>query len=54
MLGGTPGNSDKMVIKNGLAAGHAYTIISAYTVYNADGSEKSKLFLMRNPWGSDG
>lgn len=37
----------------GLSGSHAYTVLSAQTVYNADGTEKAKLVLMRNPWGFD-
>jgi hypothetical protein len=33
--------------------GHAYSVIGAYKVYNADGSLKADLFKMRNPWGTD-
>ena len=54
MLAATPGSSDKNVISNGIAANHAYTLLNAYTVKYANGAEKAKLFLMRNPWGSDG
>lgn len=54
MIAGTPGTSDRNTIANGLAANHAYSLISAYVVKNADGTEKAKLFLMRNPWGTDG
>jgi Calpain family cysteine protease len=54
MLAATPGTSDKNVISNGIAASHAYTLLNAYTVKFSNGTEKAKLFLMRNPWGSDG
>lgn len=53
-MAGTPGTSDKNTVGNGLAASHAYSLIAAYIVKNADGTEKAKLFLMRNPWGTDG
>lgn len=28
--------------------------MGTYIVNNTDGSEKAKLYLMRNPWGNDG
>lgn len=54
MMAGTPGSSDKNVVGNGLPASHAYSLLAAYVVKNADGTEKAKLLLMRNPWGNDG
>lgn len=54
MLAYTPGTTDSARLENGLAANHAYSLIAAYVVRNEDGSEKAKLYLIRNPWGSDG
>lgn len=54
MMAGTPGTADTTTVGNGLAASHAYSLISAYIVKNANGTEKAKLFMMRNPWGTDG
>jgi hypothetical protein len=48
----TGGDSTNNVV--GLAMNHAYTIVGAYTLKNADGSQKARLFRIRNPWGSDG
>lgn len=33
---------------------HEYTVIGTYIVYNANGTEKARLYQMRNPWGNDG
>ena len=33
---------------------HAYSVLSAYTLLNADGTTKAKLLKIRNPWGVDG
>jgi len=41
MLGGTPGLSDTQQISNGLAANHAYTILSLHDLKNEDGSLKA-------------
>jgi hypothetical protein len=54
LFAGTPGKSDTETVANGLAASHAYTILSVHTVKNKDLSVKAKLYLMRNPWGKDG
>ena len=54
MMAGTPTTYDQTIVPNGLISDHAYSVLSAYVVKNADGSEKAKLFLMRNPWGNDG
>lgn len=46
---GVPGGSNSYnLIKN-----HAYTILSAHIIYNSDGTEKAKLFRVRNPWSQD-
>ena len=44
------GDSGENLEDLGLVAGHAYGIISAATVEDADGNEV-KLLKMRNPWG---
>jgi calpain-15 len=54
MMAGTPGSTDKSQVGNGLAASHAYSLLAAYIVRYANGTEKAKLLLMRNPWGNDG
>lgn len=52
---GTPSAaSDQVNNVVGLALNHAYSVIDTFTVLNADGTTKAKLFKMRNPWGSDG
>ena len=52
-MAGTPGSSDTDTIANGLAASHAYTLLSVHTIKHAN-KTTSRLFKMRNPWGSDG
>lgn len=55
MWAATPGEGDDtQSADNGLAKSHAYTILGTYIVHNADGTEKAKLYLIRNPWGNDG
>jgi hypothetical protein len=53
---GTPssagGDSTNNVV--GIALNHAYTIVGAYILKNADGTQKARLLRIRNPWGSDG
>ena len=46
------GGSDKNVSKNGLAQSHAYTVLGAFLVNDANGSPR-KLYKIRNPWGSE-
>lgn len=54
MYAGVPGDGDDtQKNKYGLPKSHAYTLLSAHYVYNADGSLKARLFRCRNPWGSD-
>ena len=55
MYGSVPGDGDdSKTNKYGLAKSHAYTILSNHIIYNADGSERARLFRCRNPWGYDG
>ena len=53
MWTGTNGGLDTEVDLSGVVKGHAYSVISAHIVYNADGTEKAKLVRIRNPWGND-
>jgi len=53
-MAGTPGTSDTHTVANGLAASHAYTVLSVHRLLNTDGSLKARLLKMRNPWGNDG
>jgi hypothetical protein len=53
-MASTPGTSDTEKVGNGLAASHAYTVLSTHTVKYANGTLRAKLNLMRNPWGRDG
>lgn len=54
IMAGTPGTSDTHTVGNGLAASHAYTVLSVHRLLNTDGSLKARLLKMRNPWGNDG
>lgn len=53
-MAGTPGSSDTQTVGNGLAASHAYTVLSVHNLLNENGSLRARLYKMRNPWGSDG
>lgn len=54
MYASVPGDGDDSVKnKYGLPKSHAYTLLSNHIIYNADGTEKARLFRCRNPWGSD-
>lgn len=53
MLLATPGSCDTTTITNGLAGNHAYTLLGTYVVRDVNGVE-TRLYLCRNPWGSDG
>jgi len=51
---GTAGGSDSTTNTCGIANGHAYTIISAFYLYDTDGTTVlHKLYMVRNPWGVD-
>lgn len=52
MGAGTSGGADTTTNSCGIANGHAYSIIGAFTL--TDSSTTYKLFLMRNPWGTTG
>lgn len=54
IMAGTPGSSDTHTVGNGLAASHAYTVLSLHNLLNQDGSLRARLYKMRNPWGKDG
>lgn len=53
MMAGVAGTSDSSWNSIGLVQNHAYTIVNAYTVKNADGSVAARLYQLRNPWGID-
>ena len=38
---------------NGLAGGHAYSVMGAYQLTDSSGNVLHKLFRIRNPWGID-
>jgi hypothetical protein len=46
---GTPGNNDQDSNADGLANGHAYTVIGVNEL-----STGQRLVKLRNPWGSEG
>jgi len=49
---GTNGGQDTSTNTCGVANGHAYTIISAFFLYDTDGTTVlHKLYMVRNPWG---
>ena len=47
----TTGSSDQVFNDCGIAKGHAYSMISAFTMTDASGTIH-KMILMRNPWGT--
>lgn len=52
MGAGTFGSSDAYLNQCGIAYAHAYSLISAFVLMNADGvTIDHKLYMMRNPWG---
>jgi len=52
MGAGTNGGTDSTTNTCGIANGHAYTIISAFNLYDTDGvTVLHKLYMVRNPWG---
>lgn len=52
MGAGTNGGTDSTTNVCGIANGHAYTIISAFYIYDTDGTTVlHKLYMVRNPWG---
>lgn len=49
---GTNGGADSTYNTCGVANGHAYTIISAFYLYDTDMTTVlHKLYMIRNPWG---
>lgn len=53
MGAGTVGSGDAYSNDCGIAMSHAYSIISVFTMTDAEG-EEHKALLIRNPWGSNG
>lgn len=52
MGAGTLGANDQLLNECGIAMGHAYSLIAAFELMNADGvTVDHKLYMMRNPWG---
>jgi calpain-15 len=54
IMAGTSGSCDAYNLANGLAANHAYTVLSVHNLTNADGTLRTRLIKMRNPWSVDG
>jgi len=54
MGAGTAAGSDTTSNSCGIAYGHAYSILSAFTMTMADGVTTEKFVMIRNPWGSTG
>jgi len=51
---GTIGGTDTINNEYGIAMGHAYTIIGAHDIKDANGNVIHQLYKIRNPWGIDG
>lgn len=50
MGAGTEGSTDTTFNDCGIAMGHAYAVLNAFTMTDADGVEY-KMYTLRNPWG---
>lgn len=50
MGAGTSGGSDQTTNSCGIANGHAYSIVSAFTMTDSDDVDH-KMLMLRNPWG---
>mmetsp|Transcript_1826 Transcript_1826/g.2452 ORF Transcript_1826/g.2452 Transcript_1826/m.2452 type:complete len:172 (+) Transcript_1826:642-1157(+) len=53
LAAGTGSGSDTTSNSCGIAKGHAYSIMSAFTMTDSSGTAH-KMLLMRNPWGTTG
>lgn len=38
---------------HGLAGGHAYSVLGAYSLKDSQGTVRARLLRVRNPWGTD-
>lgn len=51
MGAGTDGDNDEEVNGCGIATGHAYSVMSAFTMTDGGGTDHD-MVMIRNPWGS--